>query len=119
MSCAVARTAPVGGRRRMTASPAAVPSGVTTYVRFDMPAVMSSTDADRHFSSPRAAARYGPTTAGSAPTGDGTAAGAPLALRSPPVETRPLTAADDDSSGVGHKTGPVGVGGLPVHESGA
>jgi hypothetical protein len=59
----------------MTDSFSRAPCGVTTYVRFDIPAVMSSTVAVRHLSSPSTLERYGPTTAGSAPTGDGTAAG--------------------------------------------
>jgi hypothetical protein len=59
----------------MTASSGDPPFGVTTYVRLDMPAAISSTLTERHRSSPSAEARYGPTTVGSAPTGVVTAAG--------------------------------------------
>jgi hypothetical protein len=59
----------------MTASSAEPPAGVTTYVRFDIPAAINSTVTERQRWSSSVAARYGPTTAGSAPTGVVTAAG--------------------------------------------
>jgi hypothetical protein len=59
----------------MTASSAEPPDGVTTYVRFDIPAAMSSMSTERQRSSFSAEARYGPTTVGSAPSGVATAAG--------------------------------------------